>query len=393
LEAHYGLNPYTHTIADVPDLETDSAFRNVFPVWRYIITPYGPLFVKYIGAVTYLANGDDRIALLLLKATFALCHVLSAYFVAGIARSIGFKDRLAALLYLLSPVPLLDYVGWGHNDILMLTCLLGGMWAMLGRRPIVATLFLGLGAGLKYVPVVICPYLFLHMTRGKSLTKQVPWVLGLSLLLGVLMVAPNLWYENGLQNIARLFRGQDQQFHNVLYWFTFLIVRPGTEEGGQQLKLLLKLIFLGLGALIAYRLWRRAAAMTTDHLFASIVVMLLLYFTVGSPEIHEWYSGWFVCFIFWINKRAYYNLGMVLTTALNALAIYEVRCPPSIMYFAWSLCFMILWAGLYYLWKHHQSKEWQPSPLSYENISRQGAKTHRKSTEAGDLPMRLGALA
>jgi hypothetical protein len=369
IESHYGANPYKHVIADVPGYETDPAFQNVYRGWLFIITPYGPLFVKFIGAVTYLARGDDRVALLLVKTVFVLCHVLNGWFVAGIARRLGFKDRLAALMYLISPVPLLDYVGWVHNDILMISCVLAGLWAMLNRRHVLATVLLGVGAGFKYVPVLFCPYLFLHMTRGRPLKELVPRVLGLGLLLGAVLVAPYLWYENGLRNFLRLFRGQDQQLHNILYLSILSVAAPSGDEAAQEatlqvVKLVLKMISLGLGAAIAYRLWRRGAGMTSDHLFASIVVLLLLYFAIGSPEIHEWYTGWFLCFVFWVNNRAYFKLGMVLTTALNALAIFTVRCPPAIIHIAWSLCFLMLWAGLYYLWKQHKAKAWQPSPLS-----------------------------
>jgi hypothetical protein len=368
LEAHYGLNPYKQVIADAPGWQADPAFQNVYPAWLFIITPYGPLFVKFIAAISWLSGGDDRIALLLVKVVFALCHVLNGWLVAGIARRLGMRERLAVLLYLISPVPLLDYIGWGHNDILMVSCVLAGLWAMLSRRHVLATLLLGVGAGFKYVPVVLCPYLFLYMTRGRKLAGLVPRVVGLSLLLGAVLVAPYLWYENGLHNFLRLFRGQDQQLHNILY-LGILNVTVGSADEATQLavlqvvKFVLKLIFLRLGTGVAYRLWRRGAAITQDHAFASIVVVLLLYFTIGSPEIHEWYTGWFLCFIFWVNNQAYYNLGMLLTTAFNALAILTVRCPPAIIHLAWSLWFLLMWAGLYYLWKQHQAGAWRPSPL------------------------------
>ncbi|MCI0455429.1 MAG: DUF2029 domain-containing protein [Gemmataceae bacterium] len=368
MESNYGLNPYQKVIADAPGWESDPAFRNVFPAWRYIITPYAPLFVKFIGALTQVAGGDDRVALLLVKVVFVLCHLLNGWLVCLIARQLGFKDRLAVLLYLVSPVPLLDYIGWAHNDVLMMSCLLAALWAMLGGRHILATVLLGLGAGLKYFPVLLFPYLFLYMTRGRSPVARLPRALGLGLLLAAVVLAPSLWYENGVWNFLRLFRGQDQLHRNFLYLMALPAVTPSTDEVTlaatlAQLKLALKLFFLGLYALIAYRLWRRGPALTSDHLFASVVVMLLLYFVIGSPEIHEWYIGWFLCFVFWVNDRAYYDVGMLLTVALNALVIYEVRSPYPVMFATWQLCFLVLWAGLYYLLKQKLAKAPRRSPL------------------------------
>jgi hypothetical protein len=227
------------------------------------------------------------------------------------------------------------------------------------------------------------------MTRGLPLKSRVPRVLGLGLVLGAVLLAPNLLYENGLWQFLRLFRGQDQQLHNTLYLSLLSWVPSSWDESSQLavlqvVKLVLKLIFLGVGALIAYRVYRRGAALTPDYLFGSIVVLLLVYFSVGSPEIHEWYVGWFLCFVFWVNNRAYYNLGMVLTTALNALAILTVRCPTPIVNFAWSICFFILWLGLYYLWKQQQGKSWQPSPLSGPGVADDGRE------QAQDVDRRTG---
>jgi len=378
MESQYSLNPYQQVIADCPGWESDPTFRNIFPAWRYVITPYGPLFVKFIGALTHIAGGDDRVALLLVKVVFVLCHLLNGWLVCLIARQLGFKDQLAMLLYLISPVPLLDYIGWAHNDVMMLSCLFAALWAMLGGRHVLATLLLGVGVGLKYVPLLLFPYLFLYMRRGRPRAALVPGALGFGLLLAAVVLAPYVWYENGVWNFLRLFRGQDQLHRNFLYLFILKFVTLLTYKTTmlatlqpikmlailQPIKLALKSVFLVLGALIAYRLWRRGPAMASDDLFASIVVMLLLYFVVGSPEIHEWYIGWFLCFVFWVNDRVYYNVGMLLTAALNALVIYEVRSPALVIAATWSLCFLVLWVGLYYLWKQRQLQAWRPSPLS-----------------------------
>jgi uncharacterized membrane protein len=159
---------------------------------------------------------------------------------------------------------------------------------MLAERHGLATVLLGLGAGLKYVPILLFPYLLLYMTRGRRLSGLVPRALGHCVLLTAVVVAPYLWYDNGLSNFLRLFRGQDQLLHNPLYLFILQGVVPTADDATvlaalQVVKLVLKLIFLGVGLVIGYRLWRRGASMSADHLFASIVVLLLVYFTVGSP--------------------------------------------------------------------------------------------------------------
>jgi hypothetical protein len=88
--------------------------------------------------------------------------------------------------------------------------------------------------------------------------------------------------------------------------------------------------------------------------------MLLLYFVVGSPEIHEWYVGWFAAFVFWINRRSYFRAGMALSCVIQALAILT---GPRIVFswllgWVWIFAFLILL--LYYLWRHSRAPHSSP---------------------------------
>jgi alpha-1,6-mannosyltransferase len=362
LDIHYHLNPFAQVIGSLPGRETDPLFQNVYPGWNEIITPYGPLFVKFAALNAWLGAGDDRACLLLIKSVYVLVHFLNAGIVWLIARQLQMKVQVTVLAWLLNPALLLDYLGWGHNDILMLTFLLAAVWALLQQRHALTVLLLGLGVGVKYVPLLLFPLFLAFMLRGRGLLPAVLRGLGLVFVLAAAVLSPYLWYEAGILNFRRLFLGQDQLIVNPVYW---LLTRPdSTESTVQWVKLALKVPFLVGYAAYASYLWRRRCPVQPADLFVGIANVLLIYFSIVSPEIHEWYVGWFLCFLLWINDRSYFVLAMVLSTALNALAIFTVRGPVLLLMAAWVCIFACLWLSLHYL--YHQTwkqRKHLPSPL------------------------------
>jgi hypothetical protein len=363
LDHHYHANPYQTVIAELPGYETDPIFRNIVPAWKHITTPYGPLFVKFIAAVAAMGDGDDLACLLILKAFFVLHHVANAFLVHAIAVALNFKPRLAVVTYLLNPVPLLTYIGWAHNDVMMMTFLFAAVWAMITDRAILTTVCLGLGAGLKYVPILLFPLFFLYLVRRRSLGQTLLMAVLLGTILAGVVLLPNLAYEGGMQNFVRLFRGVDQLHRNFLY--LFLAYHPTDPGPMESTKMVLKMLFLSLYALILGLVWKKRASLTSDYVLAAMVLALLLYFVIGSPEIHEWYMGWFLCLVFWIDDLTYFNVGMILSILMNALVIFEVRSTAKMEVLVWEICFLVMWAVLFYIYrKNRMSGERKHSPLT-----------------------------
>jgi hypothetical protein len=365
LDSNYHLNPYQHTISEIPGYESNPLFENIIEPWKHIITPYGPLFVWFVGWVTQLARGNDLACLLIIKVFFVLFHLLNGWLVYLVSEQLNVKAKLAAVVYLLNPVPLLAYIGWGHNDIMMMTCILVAVWAMLRDRHILATAFLGLGVGLKYFPLLLFPYFVIYMMKGRRLVTAVLAAAGLTLFFAFVVLVPYFWYENGVHNFVRLFRGQDQLYRNLLYWLPLIFI-PDPDLGSAQIvKLVLKAIFLAIYAVIAWLLRQKGAKLTPGGVFAGIILWMLAYFTIGSPELHEWYIGWFLCFVFWVDDLSYFNVGMFLTVAFNPLVIFEVKAPTPVLRACWQICFLVFWLCLYYLYRR-KLVEHAPSPLFFD---------------------------
>lgn len=362
-ESHYGLNPYQYAVSDIPDYLADPFFQNCYELWQRTITPYGPLFLKLMALITQLGGGEEKRALVVIKGLFTLSHLLNGWFVYLLSKQLNLKRKLVVLTFLLNPALLVCYIGWAHNDILMVTCILASIVMLLRQRHVLATVFLALGVGLKYFPLILFPYFLIFMLRGRWSPAHLLRAAGLTVLFVIASLSPSFLYEGGIGNVRLLFAGRGQLFRNILYYTATLNLMAFGIEDEQVVKMVLKGIFMLIYAGIALFLLQKKETLTTDSLFASLTMMLLFYFIIGSPEIHEWYLGWFLGLIFWINDRAYFQAGMILSTVVNPFFIYEIKSPFLMIVFGWWTCFLILWCLVLYLYHQGRQPVREPSPL------------------------------
>jgi alpha-1,6-mannosyltransferase len=140
--ATYGANPYLqgpHAIA------LDPVFPYVGAKWSYIPTAYGPVFtvLSYVLAPLSVAA-----SVLAYKSLAALASLMIVWLVWNAARVRGLDRVRAVALVGLNPLLVIYGVGGGHNDLLMLAALMGGVYMTLARRE-------RLGGGLAVVAIAI----------------------------------------------------------------------------------------------------------------------------------------------------------------------------------------------------------------------------------------------
>ncbi len=135
-------------------------------------SPYGPAWILVTGLVSEVAGNNLLWNMLIFK--------LIAF--AGVAASIWLVDYLARKLYperrlrtvaLFSwcPLVIFDAIGNGHNDIIMMVCVLAAFALMLNRRARLAFALLVIGALIKYVSVIVIPFWLIYELRRRSREK------------------------------------------------------------------------------------------------------------------------------------------------------------------------------------------------------------------------------
>jgi hypothetical protein len=180
LQAHYHLNPYAVSVAEVPDWFHDPMFKEH---WVGVPCNYGPVFAAFCQAVALLGGGNYIVTLFILKAANVFCHLSVAGMILFAISSLQTRDQSieSAYLYAFSPFMLLHEIANGHNDILMsfFTCLAAVLW--LYRRYLLVFLTFLTGVAIKYLSLVMLPGLLYLMVRRAGARKTI-----VGLLLGII---------------------------------------------------------------------------------------------------------------------------------------------------------------------------------------------------------------
>jgi hypothetical protein len=358
MQTAYGMDPYVDLLDSTPDYPAHPVhWNNLFP---RISTMYGPLFSIIMRGIMWLTEGGVIPALFMLKFLWLALHAASALVAGRIAARLGMNRRAAMFCILLNPVLLVSDLGCGHNDHIMLLVFLLAVLMLLENRVLGAVVILAIGAGFKYVPLILMPAFFTWFLRQDLSLGNFLRLSAYALLFCVLMILPNYLYEGGFSNFIRLLTAKDQQMVNPLY---VLVAESAGAFGASEaaIKGALRTLFLLLYAASLLGILLRPSRLSVQDFCGFLICLLLVYFALGSSEIHEWYATWFFAFIFWVNRLSFFQAGIFFGCALQAFAIYTGHQMFILHRLGWTLMFVALWICLWHLFKSLRKDG--PSPL------------------------------
>ena len=140
--------------------------------------PYGPIWLLITAAVAFVSGENLFLSMLFFKVIAAIAAVVAFLLVDWLARRLYPERRLRILvLFGWSPLLIFETIGNGHNDIVMMVCVLGAFLCMLHGRARTAFMLLVVGALVKYVSAVFVPlwlvYELRHLaTRRTTVTAE-----------------------------------------------------------------------------------------------------------------------------------------------------------------------------------------------------------------------------
>jgi 4-amino-4-deoxy-L-arabinose transferase-like glycosyltransferase len=131
-------------------------------------SPYGPAWILVTGLVSEVAGNSLLLNLLLFKLIGFAGVLVAIWLVDYLARRL-YPERRLRIVVLFSWCPLLffDSIGNGHNDIIMMVCVLAAFALMLNERARTAFAFLVVGALIKYVSAILIPLWLVYELRSR----------------------------------------------------------------------------------------------------------------------------------------------------------------------------------------------------------------------------------
>ena len=283
-----GGNPYATTAAAVraTDLARELAPLGWLPV--HGLTPYGPLWTHLeIGAMR--VAGDAMSALLLLKAIVVAASLGSAALIWAILGRVRPEDQLlGTLVYLWNPVIVVEFAAEGHNDALMILCLLASLWLTVSLRPASSVLASTVGVLVKYLPLVFLPaqVVYLWHTRRDRVRLAAGLMIGLLVGAGlaVALYEP-FWVGPRTLEGVRL-QGQPLVSPTPSGWLYSSLGRLFPAAGAASLTL--RVLAISFAAFVlAASWWARDAT----GLFGACAAIALFYVVVVSGHYWPWYAS------------------------------------------------------------------------------------------------------
>jgi hypothetical protein len=133
--------------------------------------PYGPAWLLIAAGVSRLAGQNLLVNMLVFKLIEAAATIAALLLADGLARWLAPGRRLRILVFFgWSPLLMFEAIGNGHNDIVMMVCVLAGLLCMLHGRARTAFALFVLGALIKYVAAICIPlWLVYELRRGACL--------------------------------------------------------------------------------------------------------------------------------------------------------------------------------------------------------------------------------
>jgi alpha-1,6-mannosyltransferase len=307
------INPYTYG----PDvLSSGSPFDALVDnIWQNVGSPYGPFFLQLDGFIVSITGHRPLAAIEGLRLLALLGVILFAVAIPAIARSFKRDPAVAFSIAVLSPLVLLNLVGGGHNDALMLGLMAVGYALSRRGHRVWGLIVIGLAGATKVPALIVAVYIgWEWLGPGLTLRDRIRPVLS-ALLISLSVMA-------GVSELAGLGWGWIGGLSNPDTVRSWLDPATGLGElGGKMLSALgfgnhthaLITLARGSGLLLAalISLWLLLRSDENGSLRAlgwSLVAIVVL-----SPVIQPWYASWGFVFLAPVVVRRARRLVMLLS--------------------------------------------------------------------------------
>lgn len=289
LGAIYNVNPYLTTA----NIAAPNDILMPYLYWRDIPSPYGPLWTAVSEALVigrHLSAFDlvvrfKLVALLAVLVDGWLIYVLVRHHAPAHA-------AWAYLAFAWNPLVLIEGVIVGHNDVLILTGVLGAAYLLSRARSHLAIAGLTVSALVKYSTVPVLGLATLRLLLRTPPSRRLWLALRLALLVGVVAVAAFLPYWAGMQGLMSTLAEPGRGVNNPLLMLLRELVwlaSLGQVWLGTTAMVIVSMV--AFGGWQAIWLWRERCCVNDWTLHgelaawaATLAVFLLLW-----PRIHTWY--------------------------------------------------------------------------------------------------------
>lgn len=292
-QTHYGQNPYSHPLADVPDWQHDPMLREH---WIYNPNPYGFLFTLLARALCALGNGNWWVTLFLFKLVNFAAYIATALIVWRGAKLLGRAKPVTTLfLFMWNPLVLLHCLANGHNDILTGLLVVFAFYLAITDRWFLVIPALTAAALLKYAPGLLIPVAFAFVVKKRSWVSASASLFVAVLLIGAISFPYLRDFEPirfwNIQENATLVDNSLHSFLIHIFDYVAKLIRPLAalhDPVNAAIKWMLRGGFL---VFLAWQWLKIPREFNSDTLLRKSLLILFVLFCIVTSKFNGWYMA------------------------------------------------------------------------------------------------------
>lgn len=320
-QVEYGLNPYIHTVKDIPGWKIDPMLTNH---WVSNPSPYGFLYLQIAKLLTWIGQGSKPLTVLVFKLGNLLVYVLTAWLIQwGVqggshskthAPSQNTVEPLSILLYLFlwNPLILVHGLANGHNDVWMGLFILLGLCCALRQYSWAILPSLMAATLIKYAAIVALPLAFIYHIRQKQWRSLLLGsVLAIVIFWGAGSSYLSDWSDFNVQAIQKNAFVTHGSFHAMLYHSYENLAQlfyPAGLAYTLAVRSALKTALLGGYALFCLTLGLKrllqSNAYNVNQLITDSLMVIAVLIGLVSLKFYPWYLGMFFPVVFLLPGSA-----------------------------------------------------------------------------------------
>ena len=295
-----GLNPYAIAPNDPRLVGMRDRYYEVMP-GRELPAIYPPATELLFRATWKIFSGPTAF-----KIPFALADVLVLLLVAWMFRRADDRNFRIAI-YAWNPLVIVEFAGSGHNDVLALLGIVGGL-ALMKKRPALASVPVALGAMAKVFPAVLVP---VWIRRAGWPEKRMGWWAAAFTGAAILLVLAPYWNALGMfrANLG-YYEATWKNYHASLYtvvdWLT-----------GGTTKIPALVGVCASWGLAFWLAWKKAEPARAAYLLIGTILAF-------GPNGYSWYFTWIVPLLCFFPNPAWLMLTVLQFLSYNVLIGYGI---------------------------------------------------------------------
>jgi len=281
LAAVYHASPYLHTYSEFTD------DFSTYVTWDEPM-PYGPVVLPIFVMAGVVSERNVLIAMYAIKFVWLLIHLLNAWLIYRIARSVVPVPECALFVFAFNPLILFEQPGNGHNDGLLILCGLLALFALQRGRDGLAVWMALLCAlvkisGILWLAGILA--LLIHRRHWRSLLQGIGSSLASAAVIIILLPGAALAVMNTQWQYS------EDSLHTVFIDWVGVLCRALNrtweyDDAFRIDRLICSVLFLGIC------LWRLTFIRDFVSLTREIGHMLLTLLMGYAVSVYPWYMVW-----------------------------------------------------------------------------------------------------